>query len=437
MLVEVSVGDLLDRLSILDIKKSKILNVEQLAAIDREIEALSSARKYSNDFPACFWYKLLVHVNTQIWNFSDEVKTFEHTADPLRYATLANSIFDYNDRRYRIKNRFNRLYDSSLQEQKGYAKQTLAIKVDSLDLFYSKLSVINEYSLKYDAVVFISDYVKEITSIYPAFSVVKDVPENATVKSLGELKHEGESEVYEFTPIRYLSHGKMGDFIHALSVIAENFWNTGRKGVLYISDIAEKFSYSLEKAYEDTKELMTMQPYIKSYHIFTNQDVDIDLAVWRRSPYLFRESWNKIYQSTYGVNWGSRKWLFIPDDDRFKNKILIHTSQRRPNLRFNMNEFRNIYRNEDIVFISEFQFEYDDFIVRHSCTSIPFMKVDSIMDFFKAIASCKYFIGNLSMPICVADAMFKDRLALLCGIGDDLHRLNMDNIWPMCKVCNA
>ena len=55
MLVEVSIGDLLDRLSILDIKKSKILNVEQLAAIDREIEALSSARKYSNDFPACFF----------------------------------------------------------------------------------------------------------------------------------------------------------------------------------------------------------------------------------------------------------------------------------------------------------------------------------------------------------------------------------------------
>jgi hypothetical protein len=402
------------------------------------------ARKYSSDFPSCFWYRLLVHFNTQIWNLSDEVKTFEHTADPLRYATLANKIFDYNDRRYRVKNRFNRLYDSSLQEQKGYAKKTLAIQVNSLDLFYSKLSVINEYSFKYDAIVFISEYVKEITSIYPMYSVVKNAPENARVSSLDELTHDDESEVYEFTPISYVSHGKMGDFIHSLSVIAENFWDAGRKGVLYINDSAEKFSYSLEKAYEDSKEIVTMQPYIKSYNIFTNQHIDVDLAAWRNGPYVYRETWNKIYQTEYGVNWGSRKWLFIPEDDRFKNKILIHTSQRRPNVRFSMNEFKNTYPNEDIVFISEFQFEYDDFVVRHSCTSIPFMKVNSIMDFYKAIASCKYFIGNLSMPICVADAMFKNRLALLpervednAVMSENNLVLNMSHLWPMCTLFSA
>jgi FkbM family methyltransferase len=431
MLVEVSIGEVIDKLSILDIKKSKISSPEKIASIDKEIEALSPARSHFNSFPNSFWYSLLVYVNTRIWELTDQVKSFDWRTDISRFSHLSNTIFDLNQQRFRLKNRFNKLCSSNLEEQKGYAKTTLAIRVDSLDIFYSKLSVINEFSLKYDEIIFVSEYRKEITSIYSLFSVVKESPDMRVV-SISELNHEDNSEIYEFTPLYYLANGRMGDFILSLSVIAEHFWNTGRKGVVYLSDTIEKFNYSLERAYEDSKDIINMQPYIKSYHLHSNQSFDINLAEWRNSPYMYKDSWNVIYSNVYGVNWGSRKWLFIPEDKRFKNKILIHSTQFRINNVFNINEFRNIYINEDIAFISQFQEEYDAFIERTSCYSIPFLKVESMLELYIAISSCKYFIGNLSMPMASADAMFKNRLTLLPGHIGDIHQVNMGNVWPMC-----
>ena len=431
MLVEVSIGEVIDKLSILDIKKSKIVRPEQLVAIDKEIEALSPARDHFNNFPNSFWYSLLIYVNTRIWELTDEVKSFDWKTDVARFSSISNTIFDLNQQRFRLKNRFNKLCSSNLEEQKGYAKTTLAIRVDSLDIFYSKLSVINEYSLKYDEIIFVSEYKKEINRIYSLFSVVSEYP---NARSIDELNHENDSEIYEFPPIYYLASGRMGDFILSLSVVAENFWNTGSKGVIYLTDIIEKFSFSLEKAYNDSKDVISMQPYVKSYHLHANEGFNVNLAEWRSSPYLYRDNWNKIYSSTYGVNWGSRKWLFIPQDETFKNKIFIHQSQSRFNDKFNINEFRNTFKNEDIVFISQNQGEYDAFISRTSCNSIPFLKVNSLMELYIAISSCKFFIGNLSMPLASADAMFKNRLTLLYGNEDDIHMLNMQNIWPMTNV---
>jgi len=58
--------------------------------------------------------------------------------------------------------------------------------------------------------------------------------------------------------VRYLASGKLGDFIHQLSVINETFLETGQKGILYMTDKPEGFSFGLEGTFND------IQSFIKS-----------------------------------------------------------------------------------------------------------------------------------------------------------------------------
>jgi hypothetical protein len=61
--------------------------------------------------------------------------------------------------------------------------------------------------------------------------------------------------------------------------------------------------------------------------------------------------------------------------------------------------------------------------------------VNSLIELYIAISNCKFFIGNLSMPMASADAMFKNRLVLLSDcVEDNTHVLNMRHLWPMSNI---
>jgi len=90
-------------------------------------------------------------------------------------------------------------------------------------------------------------------------------------------------------PIRYISGGLLGDFIHQLSVVKEIYDKTGRKGILYISNTArpnEPFTFGLEKVYKDTYPFISVQFYIDSYHIHQNQEYDINLSSYFFNHYM-------------------------------------------------------------------------------------------------------------------------------------------------------
>ena len=69
----------------------------------------------------------------------------------------------------------------------------------------------------------------------------------------------------------------MGDLIHNLSVINENFYKTGRKGILYIENIGDTFHTGLEYTYNDTYDIISKQKYIKTYKIRDDEAFQIDL----------------------------------------------------------------------------------------------------------------------------------------------------------------
>jgi hypothetical protein len=115
----VSLGEALDKLTILDIKLQKIAD-ERRADVQKEYDALHAVLKpYIDRFP--YHYRILLDVNLTIWNTQDKFHGKDTTLE--EGAILCNKILVDNDRRFRVKAKINALANSALREQKGYAKK--------------------------------------------------------------------------------------------------------------------------------------------------------------------------------------------------------------------------------------------------------------------------------------------------------------------------
>lgn len=115
----VSLGEALDKLTILEIKKSKITD-ERKADCEKEYGVLDENLAIYREKYAYF-YKLLLEINLAIWELQDLFHGKETTAE--LGAAICKKILDENDRRFRVKSKLNHAASSTLREQKGYAKK--------------------------------------------------------------------------------------------------------------------------------------------------------------------------------------------------------------------------------------------------------------------------------------------------------------------------
>ena len=213
--------------------------------------------------------------------------------------------------------------------------------------------------------------------------------------------------------VSYLSGGLLGDFIHQLSVINEIFIKTGQKGDLYITDkVGDRFRRGLDTTFNDIYDIVSKQPYIHSFEIFNNQSFDIDLSMWRTTP-LYGRSWTKIFSDCYSIHWGANKWLYSENSNNNNNtRIIISTSTSRWNNVIDYKKLLSYFDNKDIIFLCS-ELESYNFFKDMSGVIIPFYLCKNFTDLVNVISECKLFIGGLSMPLAVADALHKDRIAIM------------------------
>lgn len=113
-LMEVSVGEAFDKLTILDIKMQKIRDPVKKAHCKREYDAVSAVVGLKH----ARFYNWLKYINLRIWDLQDEMR------EGNRYSEKGfRDILDLNDMRFRVKKRINDLVNSSFQEQKGYSSK--------------------------------------------------------------------------------------------------------------------------------------------------------------------------------------------------------------------------------------------------------------------------------------------------------------------------
>ena len=124
MEIMVSIGEVLDKISILDIKKTKITDKNKLKNIIFEYSHLvEEIQKKYNDILENSEYRSLYEVNLKLWDVEDNIRIQELNKDfSQKFIDLARNVYFLNDKRAEIKKDINLKYDSKIVEEKSYEK---------------------------------------------------------------------------------------------------------------------------------------------------------------------------------------------------------------------------------------------------------------------------------------------------------------------------
>ena len=125
ILVEVSVGELLDKLSILEIKQEKIKDDEKLKYINDEYSVLKDqlSKNVKSDDKLNNLFASLKEINSKLWVIEDDKRMCEKNSDfGEKFIKLSRDVHFLNDQRAKIKLEINNLTGSKIKEIKEYTK---------------------------------------------------------------------------------------------------------------------------------------------------------------------------------------------------------------------------------------------------------------------------------------------------------------------------
>ena len=123
ILTEISAGELLDKISILEIKLDKIKDKESLIEINKEYASLSETKNSNISITKDLenFTKQLKEINMKLWSIEDEKRMCEKNKDfGKKFIELARSVYLNNDKRAKIKSEINKLLGSNIKEIKKY-----------------------------------------------------------------------------------------------------------------------------------------------------------------------------------------------------------------------------------------------------------------------------------------------------------------------------
>jgi len=126
MKIEVSNGEILDKITILVIKSKKITDPIKLKNINNELDELQpflDVVNYESNSTVNSLVKELESVNEKLWNIEDKLRDKERSKQfDGEFIQLARDVYFTNDERARIKKNLNEVTNSKLVEEKSYQK---------------------------------------------------------------------------------------------------------------------------------------------------------------------------------------------------------------------------------------------------------------------------------------------------------------------------
>ena len=123
ILAEISAGELIDKITILEIKKIKISNKEKLNDIEKELSSLNGTMKKS--IPDQNLIKDLIiklkEINLKLWDIEDGKRAADkENSFNEKFIELARNVYKFNDERAKIKLAINNTLGSNIKEVKSY-----------------------------------------------------------------------------------------------------------------------------------------------------------------------------------------------------------------------------------------------------------------------------------------------------------------------------
>ena len=118
----ISLGELVDKISILMIKKKNISDSIKLQHVNKELEFLQKTlKKYISEDRINEFLLKLVNINSKLWDIEDDIRECERKRlFDQTFIDLARSVYFTNDERAKVKNDINKIFGSELVEVKSY-----------------------------------------------------------------------------------------------------------------------------------------------------------------------------------------------------------------------------------------------------------------------------------------------------------------------------
>jgi len=119
--IPVSYGEVVDKLSILSIKKIEIKNNNKLIDIEKEYKLLLLKYNSFLNLDIDKLYNELYKINYMLWKIEDDIRDKERNKEfDNKFIGLARSVYITNDQRMKIKHSINKIMDSTIKEHKSY-----------------------------------------------------------------------------------------------------------------------------------------------------------------------------------------------------------------------------------------------------------------------------------------------------------------------------
>ena len=125
ILAEISAGEFLDKLSILEIKLNKIKDLISLNEVKKEYEILNETKNKNINFSKEIeiLYKDLKETNEKLWKIEDEIRLCEKNSDfKDKFIQLSRGVYFTNDKRSKTKSEINKILGSNIKEVKQYSQ---------------------------------------------------------------------------------------------------------------------------------------------------------------------------------------------------------------------------------------------------------------------------------------------------------------------------
>ena len=123
ILAEISAGELIDKITILEIKKDKISDPEKLTEVNKELSSLKNTlQEYLPDQKKILDFKeSLKNINLKLWDIEDGKRSAEKEKKfDEKFIELARSVYKLNDERAKIKLSINNILGSNIKEVKSH-----------------------------------------------------------------------------------------------------------------------------------------------------------------------------------------------------------------------------------------------------------------------------------------------------------------------------
>ena len=120
---EISAGELVDKITILEIKKEKITNKEKLIEIKKELDSLTNTfnKSIKKNINLETLTKELKNINLKLWDIENKKRELEKKQGfGKEFIELARNVYKFNDERAKIKLKINEALGSNIKEVKSY-----------------------------------------------------------------------------------------------------------------------------------------------------------------------------------------------------------------------------------------------------------------------------------------------------------------------------